>query len=68
MVIGGDADRLTPFVHAERIAAELPGARLVRVEGAGHMVHLEEPELVNRHLVDLVVRCGGGDGTRRRDE
>ncbi|MGI5993740.1 alpha/beta fold hydrolase [Saccharomonospora viridis] len=68
VVIGGDADRLTPFVHAERIAAELPGARLVRVEGAGHMVHLEEPELVNRHLVDLVVRCGGGDGTRRRDE
>ncbi|WP_298178409.1 alpha/beta hydrolase [Saccharomonospora sp.] len=62
VVIGGDADRMTPFVHAERMAAELPGARLVRVEGAGHMVHLEEPTVVNRHLADLVRRCGGGDG------
>ncbi|OQO91116.1 alpha/beta hydrolase [Saccharomonospora piscinae] len=68
VVIGGDADRLTPFAHAERIAAELPRARLVRVEGAGHMVHMEEAEVVNRHLADLVRRCGGdGAGKTRRN-
>ncbi|HVV14243.1 alpha/beta hydrolase [Amycolatopsis sp.] len=61
LVIGGDADRLTPYTHAERIAAELPDAELARVRGAGHMVQLEQPELVNSHLIDLVQRCAGVD-------
>ena len=62
LVIGGDSDRFTPFSHAERIAAELPDAELVRVRGAGHMVLLEQPELVNSHLIDLLQRCSGVDG------
>jgi pimeloyl-ACP methyl ester carboxylesterase len=62
LVIGGDADRFTPFSHAERIAAELPDAELVRVRGAGHMVQLEQPELVNSRLIDLLQRCSGADG------
>ena len=61
LVIGGDADRLTPFSHAERIAAELPDAELARVRGAGHMVQLEQPEVVNSHLIDLLQRCAGVD-------
>ncbi|PXY32808.1 alpha/beta hydrolase [Prauserella muralis] len=65
MVVGGDSDRLTPFSHAERMAAELPEARLVRVRGAGHMVHLEQPELVNSHIIDLVQQCSGVDGDKR---
>ncbi|CAM2862221.1 alpha/beta hydrolase [Saccharomonospora xinjiangensis] len=56
VVIGGDSDRLTPFAHAERIAAEVPRAKLVCVEGGGHMVHLEHHALVNRHLAELVRR------------
>ncbi|HET6499417.1 MAG TPA: alpha/beta hydrolase [Amycolatopsis sp.] len=59
LVLGGDSDRFTPFSHAERIAAELPDAELARVRGAGHMVHLEQPELVNSHLIDLLQRCAG---------
>jgi len=30
LVLSGDADRLTPFRHAEAIAAELPEAELIR--------------------------------------
>lgn len=60
LVIGADADRLTPYEHAERIAAELPDATLVRVRGAGHMVQLEQPELVNGQLVELLQKCCGG--------
>lgn len=62
LVIGGESDRFTPFWHAERIAAELPDAELVGIRGAGHMVQLEQPELVNSHLIDLVQRCCGVDG------
>ncbi|WP_020668372.1 alpha/beta fold hydrolase [Amycolatopsis nigrescens] len=66
LVIGADSDRITPFSHAERMAAELPDAELVRVRHAGHMVQLEQPELVNSHLIDLLQRCGGVDGESRR--
>lgn len=56
LVLSGDADRMTPFSHAETIAAELPGAQLVRVEGAGHMVMLERYETVTAELVALIRR------------
>ncbi|UOZ09711.1 MULTISPECIES: alpha/beta fold hydrolase [unclassified Amycolatopsis] len=62
LVLGGDSDRFTPFAHAERIASELPDAELVRVRGAGHMVLLEQPDLVTSHLIDLLQRCSGVDG------
>jgi pimeloyl-ACP methyl ester carboxylesterase len=54
LVLCGDADRLTPFSHAERIAAELPDATLVRVPGSGHMVMLEQPDLVTGELATLL--------------
>ncbi|HEY8372287.1 MAG TPA: alpha/beta hydrolase [Pseudonocardiaceae bacterium] len=57
LVLSGDADRLTPFSHSTVIAEALPDAELVRVPGAGHMVMLERPELVDRELVDLLRRC-----------
>jgi pimeloyl-ACP methyl ester carboxylesterase len=56
-LISGDHDHLTPYQHTERIAAELPSANVTKVEGAGHMVMLERPELVNAELVDLLRRC-----------
>ena len=56
LVISGDADKLTPFSHAERMAEEMPHGELVRVPGAGHMLMLEQPDLVTGHLVGLVRR------------
>jgi pimeloyl-ACP methyl ester carboxylesterase len=60
LVLSGDQDRLTPFSHAERIATELPTATLVRAAGAGHMVMLEQPELVTGELLTLLRECAGG--------
>ncbi|ASU80119.1 alpha/beta hydrolase [Actinopolyspora erythraea] len=57
LVLGGDADRLIPFSHSETIAARLPEAELVRVEGAGHMAILERAELVTERLGELVRRA-----------
>jgi pimeloyl-ACP methyl ester carboxylesterase len=66
LVLSGDEDRLTPFSHAERIAAELPNATLVRAAGAGHMVMLEQPELVSGELAALLRDCAGGARTAQR--
>ncbi|MET1074041.1 MAG: alpha/beta hydrolase [Umezawaea sp.] len=67
LVISGDADRLTPFSHAERMAEEMPDGELVRAPGAGHMVMLEQPELVTGHLIGLIRRSAAEqDGSRRR--
>ncbi|MEU5691281.1 alpha/beta hydrolase [Actinosynnema sp. NPDC020468] len=66
LIIGGDADKLTPFSHAERMAEEMPHGELVRVGGAGHMVMLEQPEPVTEHLVGLVRRSVEQVEGRRR--
>ncbi|HEX4702772.1 MAG TPA: alpha/beta hydrolase [Pseudonocardiaceae bacterium] len=66
LVLSGDEDRLTPFAHAERIAAELPAATLVRATGAGHMVMLEQPDLVTGELATLLGACAAGAGATRR--
>ena len=66
LVLSGDADRMTQFSHAERIAFELPDAELVRVRGAGHMVMLEDPQVVNDHLVMLLQQCAFGRENGRR--
>jgi len=68
LVVAGDADRVIPFSHGERIAAELPAARLVRVEGVGHCPMLERSDEVNDALHELIRRAarrgGGGDSWR----
>jgi pimeloyl-ACP methyl ester carboxylesterase len=56
LVIAGGRDRLTPPVHAERMAAALPCLeRVVEVPGAGHMSPVEAPEIVTRELRALVL-------------
>lgn len=43
LVIHGTADGIVPKAHAERYAQRIPAARLVTVEGAGHLPALERP-------------------------
>jgi pimeloyl-ACP methyl ester carboxylesterase len=44
LVVRGGADTLVPAVHAETYAAEVPGARLHVLAGAGHLAQLERPD------------------------
>ncbi len=54
LVLSGKLDRLTPPVHAERIAAALPTLwRLVEIPGTGHMGPLEDPHGLVLSLVAL---------------
>ncbi|MFE1772586.1 alpha/beta fold hydrolase [Streptomyces sp. NPDC059008] len=57
LVLAGENDLITPADHSRTIAEMLPDAELVCVPGAGHLVMLERPELVNEHLVSLVERA-----------
>lgn len=62
LVIAGGADQILPFSHSERIVADLPDAELVRLEGVGHVPHLEQPDVVTSYLIDLLQRCGEVEG------
>lgn len=44
LVVVGDEDIVTPPKEARAMAAQIPGARLEVVPGAGHMSNLERPE------------------------
>jgi pimeloyl-ACP methyl ester carboxylesterase len=44
LVVWGEEDRLIPPVYAERWAALIPGASVIRIANAGHMLPYEEPE------------------------
>ncbi len=57
LVLVGSADKVTPASHSEAIAAALPDAELVVVDGAGHMVKLERPALVTAELRELFSRA-----------
>ncbi len=45
LLVHDAGDRHVPFAHGERIAAALPGARLVRTHGFGHFRILRQPEV-----------------------
>jgi len=49
-VLVGARDRLTPPVCARSIAEALPGAELIVCPGAGHMLPLEQPDVVSAAL------------------
>ncbi|MER7015473.1 3-oxoadipate enol-lactonase [Saccharopolyspora sp. NPDC000359] len=56
LVIAGAEDPATPPVHAERIAAAVGGARLEVLSPAAHLANAEQPEAVNRLLLEHFTR------------
>lgn len=54
LVVIGDADLPELRAVAERLARELPDARLATIDGAGHLPSLERPGELNRLLLDFL--------------
>jgi pimeloyl-ACP methyl ester carboxylesterase len=52
LVIHGGADPLFPPGHAEALANEIPDARLVVLDGAGHVLHPADHDAVVRAILD----------------
>ena len=54
LFVVGEEDVATPVAKARAVAAGIPGARLVVVEGAGHSSTIEAPEAVTGLLRDFL--------------
>jgi pimeloyl-ACP methyl ester carboxylesterase len=54
LVLCGEEDRLTPVKYGRFLHEQIPGATLVLVPGAGHMVMLEKPGEFNRALTTFL--------------
>jgi pimeloyl-ACP methyl ester carboxylesterase len=54
LVLVGDSDTFTPPDRAEEMVAAIPGARLVVVPECGHASTIEQPDAVNRALIEWI--------------
>jgi 3-oxoadipate enol-lactonase len=53
LVVVGEEDVTTPPVLSEELAAGIPGARLVRLAGAGHISNVERPREFNAAVLEF---------------
>lgn len=56
LVLHGTEDQLIPVESARRLAARIPGAELMLLEGAGHVYHSEQPAEADAAVLDFVRR------------
>jgi pimeloyl-ACP methyl ester carboxylesterase len=50
LAVFGEDDTVTPVECGERLAREIPDARLAKIRAAGHLAPLEQPEVVNEEI------------------
>jgi pimeloyl-ACP methyl ester carboxylesterase len=62
LVIHGTADPMFPLKHGEALAADIPGARLLTLEGAGHGVYRDDWEMI---VATILEHTAAAQGTRR---
>jgi 3-oxoadipate enol-lactonase len=53
-IIHGTADRVVPYQNAAHLAAGLPQAEVVTLEGAGHLCWIERADVVNSVLLKSI--------------
>lgn len=54
LILWGVEDVFQPVHYGERLAWDIPDARLVRIPEARHFVMLDQPDAVERHLSDFL--------------
>ena len=71
LVMFGEEDTVTVPAKAERIAAAIAGAKLVRIPRAGHIVTLEQPQAVTQAIGGFLDGLGcpaaASGSTRHKD-
>jgi pimeloyl-ACP methyl ester carboxylesterase len=56
LILWGEGDRLLPPRRGRALAKSMPDARFVLVREAGHQTQEEQPDVVNRAIVDFAQR------------
>ncbi len=56
LLIWGASDGVVPVAYAEAYRAMIPGAQLVIIPEAGHLPHVEQPELLLQHVLSFTAR------------
>lgn len=65
LIFGAAEDRMTPVADAVELQQQLPYAELVTVENAGHMMQLEQPDLIVSKITDwLSAKVDSSTNTR----
>lgn len=54
LILWGEQDRLFPPQVGRDLQAAIPQARLIMIPEAGHIPQWEQPQAVNRHLIDFL--------------
>lgn len=50
LVIGGSNDKMTPYKASSYLNEHIAGSRLVQIEGGGHLMMLEQPEIASEAI------------------
>ena len=56
LVVAGDEDRVLPPEMTRAMAARIPGAEVMLMQGIGHFPPLEQPERFNEAVIDFITR------------
>ncbi len=59
LIICGSDDKLTPIKYSGYMEKHIPNSNLQIVNDAGHMVMLEQPEVVNKAIEDFIIKIVG---------
>ena len=59
LVVIGERDKEDFHAMARHVAEQVPGARLVEVPGAGHLVGVEQPARLNELLLEFLAEDSG---------
>jgi len=54
MIMVGDEDKMTPIRFAEELAEGIPGSKLEVVKASGHMMAIEQPDVVTKKVRDFM--------------
>ncbi len=59
LIIVGEEDKLTPLKWSKYLRENIPKSSLLEVEKAGHMVMMEQPDIVNQRIQSFIrmLRC-----------
>ncbi len=54
LILAGEQDQITPLSFAQSLQQTLPNSRLMVIKEGGHLLPIEQPQLVNTHIAEFL--------------